>query len=128
MERVLQILARITADCLLTDFKFLCKYDDKFTLSGHVPSDTYGRIYIQVEYRTMCQKSMKLETWKGRKYYLSEYMTDDEVVKTAYVAFKTAVEHEVMEGFRVDNIPLFNPHVNFEELLKISHKEVKRNE
>jgi hypothetical protein len=53
-------------------------------------------------------------------------MTDDEIIKTSYGAFKAAVEHEVMEGFKVDGIILFNPHVNFEELLKISHKEIKR--
>jgi hypothetical protein len=31
-----------------------------------------------------------------------------------------------MEGFKVDNIILFNPHINFEELLKISDKEITR--
>lgn len=53
-------------------------------------------------------------------------MTEDEVVKTAWCAFETAVKHEVMEAFKVDNIRLFNPHVNFEELLKVSNREVKR--
>lgn len=42
-----------------------------------------------------------------------------EKVKTAYSAFKTVVEHEAMEAFKVDGIKLFNPHVDFEELLKI---------
>ena len=53
-------------------------------------------------------------------------MTDDEVVKTAYAAFKAAVEHEVMEGFKVDGQVLFNPHTPYEELLKVSNIEVKR--
>lgn len=53
-------------------------------------------------------------------------MKDDEIVKRAYVACEAAVRHEIMEGFKVDGIVLFNPHVNFEELLKVSHMEVKR--
>jgi hypothetical protein len=124
MDKVLAILSRITADCLLTEFKFICEYDNKYSYTKVNPP--IGRIYIQVQYRTMCTKTNKLETWKGRKFYLSDHMTDDEIVKTAYTAFKMAVEHEVMEGFRVDNIVLFNPHVNFEELLKVSHNEVTR--
>jgi hypothetical protein len=53
-------------------------------------------------------------------------MTDDEVVKTAYVAFEAAVKHEILEGFKVDGKILFNPHVNFEALLTVSDKEVFR--
>ena len=53
-------------------------------------------------------------------------MTEDEVVKTCFAAFKAAVEHEIMEGFRYEDKIVFNPHVDFRELMNISHKEVKR--
>lgn len=85
-----------------------------------------GRIYVQVYYEAPCTNTGEVQDWKGRKYYLSDFMTEDEVVKTCYVAFEQAVKHEVMEGFKFDGVILFNPHVNFRELLKISHKEVKR--
>jgi hypothetical protein len=117
MERVLSILSRITANCLGIDFNFICSYDKTYPNC---------RVYIQVSYKTKCTKTEQLEEWKGRKYYLSDYMTDDEVVKTAYVAFQQAVNHEIMEGYKVDNKILFNPHINFEELLLISEKEVRR--
>jgi hypothetical protein len=128
MKRVLSILSRITANCLGLDFRFICDYDNRnySLINGPTGTIKSGRIYIQVAYKTECTKLGQLEEWKGRKYYLSDYMTDDEIVKTAYVAFKTAVEHEVMEGFKVDNIILFNPHIDFEELLIISSKEVRR--
>lgn len=84
------------------------------------------RVYIQIKFWSRCSKTGQGEIWKSRKWYLSEYMTDDEIVKTCYAAFKMAVEHEVMESFKVDGITLFNPHLDFEELLKISHKEVTR--
>lgn len=53
-------------------------------------------------------------------------MTKDEIIKTGFAAFKAAVEHEVLEGFKIGERALFNPHIDYKELLKISHKEVKR--
>jgi hypothetical protein len=53
-------------------------------------------------------------------------MSSDEIIKTCYVCFEQAVKHEVMECFKVDNKILFNPHINFEELLKVSDKEISR--
>ncbi len=85
-----------------------------------------GRLFLQVFYEAPCTKTKKYDLWKGRKWYLSEFMTDDEIIKTAYAAFEAAVKHEIMEGFKVDGVILFNPHTNFEELLKISNNEVKR--
>lgn len=84
------------------------------------------RVFIQMIYEAPDTKSGQVNSWKGAKWYLTEYMTDDEIVKKAYLAFRTCIEHEVLESFKVDGIILFNPHTDFEELLKISHKEVKR--
>jgi hypothetical protein len=87
----------------------------------------YGkRIFLQVFYDAPCSKTGKVDRWKGGKHYLSEHMTEDEIVKRAYVAFEAAVKHEIMEGFKFDGVILFNPHVNFRELLKVSHLEVMR--
>jgi hypothetical protein len=86
-----------------------------------------NRVYIQVIYNAPCSKSKEIEQWKGGKHYLSEHMTEDEVLKRVWVAIEAAVKHEVMEGFKFDGIVVFNPHLNFRELLKISHKEVMRN-
>ncbi len=55
-------------------------------------------------------------------------MTEDEIIKTAWVAYRSCIEHEVMETFRVDDLILFNPHTPYTELLKISEVEVKRDE
>ena len=116
-ERVGKILERIKLSVFGMDFKVLFERDKIID---------NGRYYIQIEYEAPCTKTGKVETWKGRKWYLSEYMTDDEIVKTTWCAFEACVKHEVMEGFKVDDIILFNPHVNFEELLKVSHNEVTR--
>lgn len=116
LDRVKQLVNRITLSCLGKEFKVLTNYDCK---GG-------DRVFIQIVYSCECTKGGNEETWKGRKYYLSEHMTDDEIIKTVYTAFEQCIKHEVMEGFKIDNKVLFNPHINFEELLKISHKEVVR--
>lgn len=85
-----------------------------------------ARIYIQIQYTDHCIHNQMSEEWHGRKFYLSEHMTPDEVMKTVFAAFDAAVKHEVMEGFKIDNVRPFNPHVDIEELLKVSNREVTR--
>lgn len=87
----------------------------------------HGRTYLQCFYHAPCTKNpQRLDTWKSKKHYLSEFMTDDEVIKQCYVAFEAAIKHEIMEGFQFDGIIVFNPHTDFRELLKISKKEITR--
>lgn len=116
IDHIKQLVSRITTTCLDKEFVLLVEQDKK---GG-------DRIYLQISYYSKCSKTGEVDHWKGRKWYLSEYMTDDEVVKTAYVAFEAAVKHEILEGFKVDGKILFNPHVNFEALLTVSDKEVFR--
>jgi hypothetical protein len=87
----------------------------------------YGkRIYMQPFYLAPCTKTNSVEEWRGRKWYLTPHMLEDEVVKTAYAAFKAAVEHEIMEGFKYDGTVVFNPHTDFRKLMEVSPFEVKR--
>jgi len=116
-SKVFKTLSRITMSCLGVVFKIKFERDKEFE---------NGRMYLQVYYECPCTKTGKVGEWTGRKFYLSKHMTQDEIVKTAYVAFKAAIKHEIMEGFKVDGKILFNPHINFEELLNISHKEITR--
>lgn len=128
---VKMLLDRIDAPYLFgVRFNINLKYDKKYSHTVIVGRKqemaTIGRVYIQISYKAECNKSGEREVWYGRKWYLSDHMTKDEVVKTAFLAFKQAVEHEVMESFKVDGKILFNPHVSFESLLKISDEEIRR--
>jgi hypothetical protein len=118
IDKVKEITKRITINLFNTEFKIRVERDNVR------PED--GRIFLQAVFNAPCTKEDDSQEWHGRKWYLSEFMPTDEIIKTAYAAFKMAVEHEVMEAFKIDGIILFNPHINFEELLSISHKEVKR--
>lgn len=117
IERVKLLVSRITVGLLGNNtFKFIVEQDKR---GG-------DRIYLQVEYSSPCTKDNEDKVWKGRKWYLSEYMLDNEIIFTAYTAYKMCIEHEIMETFKVDGIILVNPHVDYKELLAISHNEVAR--
>lgn len=122
VEVIKKITDRISMSCCFGAFTLRVERDNK--VKTEYVGD--GRIFLQVIYIAPCSKIGVVQGWRGRKFYLSDHMTVDELIKTAYLAFKLAVEHEVMEGFKVDGKILFNPHVDFESLLKISDQEVKR--
>lgn len=111
LNRVNKLISRIQVNILGTEFTFRVVELD--------------RCFIQVVYAATCTKTGQPDIYRGRKWFLSQYMTNDEIVKTAYLAIETAVKHEILEGFKVDGKSLFNPHLDFEELLKVT-KEVKR--
>lgn len=115
---VRNIAQPITMDCLGISFGLRIERD--------VIDDRAGRIFLQVIYHAPCTKTGIVQEWRGRKWYLSGYMTADEIVKTAYAAFEATVKHEIMEGFKFDGQILFNPHVSFRALLSVSDMEVSR--
>jgi hypothetical protein len=116
-QEVEDLISRVSIKIFEIDFNIHVLEDKKYG----------NRLYIQGEYFAKCNKDPSLESyWYTRKYYLSDHMSSDEIIKTCYVCFEQAVKHEVMECFKVDNKILFNPHINFEELLKVSDKEISR--
>lgn len=119
IDEIKDLLKRVSMT--LFDTKFYVRVDSDLSFAQ-------GRVFVQIVYHAPCTKTNTIEMWKGRKWYLSEHMTTDEIIKTAYAAFQAAVTHEIMEGFKVDGIILFNPHVSFEALLAISDQEVRREE
>ena len=118
LNKIFQICQRVNCSIFSQDFNIRAERDNKRPVDG--------RIFIQIIYKTKCNKEGDLRNWHGRKWYLSDFMTEDEVIKTLFVAFKSVVEHEIMEGFKVDDTVLFNPHTSYTELLKVSDKEVQR--
>lgn len=60
--------------------------------------------------------------WKGRKWVLSKWMTDGEVVQTAFMAVLAAVEHEVRESFLYKGYAILDPHYNIEKLVALRQR------
>jgi hypothetical protein len=63
----------------------------------------------------------------GRKWYVSSYATQGEIVQTALKAILTAEEHEVRERFKYKGVAIFGPHLDPNSLVTIRHM-VKREE
>lgn len=63
-----------------------------------------------------CPSEHDTEVQRGRKWFLSEHMTDSEVVQTALVAVLAATEHEAREDFRYRGAAIFGPHYDVEAL------------
>ncbi len=128
IEQVRKLLSRVSFEMFMTEFVLFAEFDKKHTVTGFPLHDKYkfGRIYLQCKFKAPCSKTGQILEWKSGKHYLSSHMTEDEVIKKAFVCIRDAITHEVMENFKVDNITLFNPHTSFEALLKVSKEEVKR--
>lgn len=125
LERVEDLLGRISTELFGTKFVLKAYYDKEYEEVLNT-LDIEPRVYIQAHYNSPCTDSGKVMTWNSGKHYLSTHMTDDEIVKRAWVCYDMTVKHEVMESFKVDGLRLFNPHTPFQALLKVSTTEVKR--
>jgi hypothetical protein len=124
-QEIAQLIARIDLVCM--DKKLELRVEEDQVYRHPVAG---GRLFLQVVYRandSTKRDRAREQEWRGRKWYLSEHMLADEVVKTAFVAFKSAVEHEVMEGFTIDGRRVFNPHTPFDVLVEASDIVVARN-
>lgn len=62
----------------------------------------------------------EIEEQKGRKFYISPYMIEGEVVKTAFLAVMQAMEHEVREKFLYRGKRLLGPHIAIRELMAVA--------
>ena len=84
-SKIKKLLSRIKCVCLEKEFNILFELDKIYN----------NRYYIQLEYNSKCNKRRKIQIIeKVEKWYLSEYMTEDEVVKTCYAAFQACINHE----------------------------------
>jgi hypothetical protein len=85
-------------------------------------SDGVTPDYLQVKFEAPCTTHGQQESWAGRKWLLSKWMTPSEVVTTAFKAVLTAVEHEARESFRYKGQQIFGPHLNVELMVNICER------
>lgn len=58
----------------------------------------------------------KVEPGYGRWEYIAEGTTESGAIKTCWLLVELIVRHELMEGFLVDGVRIFNPHHSIREL------------
>lgn len=82
-----------------------------------------GRHWLQVEFYVSAldaQGHAEPGVQKGRKWLLSEHMTESEIVQTAFKAVLSAEEHETREQFLVEGVPVLGPHFDLFALAALS--------
>lgn len=67
--------------------------------------------------KDLTSESEDLEMQFCRKWYISPYSTVSEVISTAYKAVQAAELHEIGERFKYRGKMIFNPHMNYDELV-----------
>lgn len=87
-----------------------------------------ARWYLRVDalpgsHWATCAVTQEALPWSGRKWRLSEHMTDGEVVQTAFLAVKTALEHEARERFTFDGVSVFDPHYDIHKLVDLRRQD-----
>ncbi len=84
-----------------------------------VTASKNGSFYFQIECDDKCNTTGSDMRWKGRKWMLSQHMTDGEIVQTTFKAVLTALEHEAREKFTYRGVSIFDPHYDIEALVKL---------
>jgi len=89
-----------------------------------------GRIYIQVmHYRPDVNDPESWAWGKGGKIYLSEHMTDSEIVRKIFQGYMAYEEHEAREWFKYNDRAVFGPHIDVNALwLVAEHLDVRSEE
>lgn len=82
--------------------------------------------YVQARFPAVDPTHRRLEEQHGRKWYVSRHATPVEVVQTCLKAVLTALEHEAREGFTYKGVPVFQPHLNLEQLVELAQATVLR--
>jgi len=59
---------------------------------------------------------------KARKWYLSPYSTDTEIIRTAYKAVRTSLEHRLGEHFRYLGVQVYSPHMSVHHLMNLNEQ------
>lgn len=59
-------------------------------------------------------------SWRGRKWRLSYFMTDTEIVQTAWAAVERALMHEAREMFKFKGLAIYNRHLNVHQLVALA--------
>jgi hypothetical protein len=78
--------------------------------------------YLQIKFEAACNITGNTEVWKGRKWLLSQHMTDSELVQTAFKAVLTAMEHETREKFKFMGQSIFDPHYDVNLLVELRQR------
>lgn len=82
---------------------------------------SWGRLYLQIQFDDI-DNITGLKGYRAhcRKWYLSNHMTKQELVRTAWKAYEAAVIHEAQEKFLYKGRMIYGPHIDVEALWEVA--------
>lgn len=86
------------------------------------PDQPEPRVYIQVVATIPDVVTGEMSTQKSGKHYLSEFMTDTEIVRKIFGAYEMFDRHEIFEAFTYKGARIFGPHIDVDALVEISER------
>ena len=104
-ESVMDVISRIAYPGLSFQFK-----------SDAHPRGANPKVRVQC-LDGVCNVTGAPMPWNGRWHRLSYHMTDGEIAQTCFLAVILANEHEARESFKVDGVPVFQPHFDLDALV-----------
>jgi len=86
--------------------------------------------FLQVRFVTPGQRGTMdgATLQRGRKWYVSRFSTDGEVLQTALKAVLTALEHEARESFTYKGHAIFGPHFSIAALVRLAEDSANQQE
>lgn len=81
---------------------------------------------VQALFKAPCSITGKLEVQPTRKWYVSRWACESEVVRTLYKLVSAAEKHEREENFKYTNVAIFDPHRDVKELAKLKKIDVRK--
>ena len=64
----------------------------------------------------------EIGTGEGRWWFIGKGITPSGLVKTAWLACKQIVEHELMEAFMYQSVRVFDPHADVADLIDLNRR------
>ena len=81
--------------------------------SAHAPAwpeDSYFLLWWQFTSVDYTDPARVVGLWDGRKHHVPAFASEEQVVRTAFLAAKLCEEHEAAEAFNYAGVRVFDPH------------------
>lgn len=97
------------------------EYKEEWKLTVGLPE--HDNIKMWWTFKAPCVKTGEFGEVNSRKWGVSRWSTESEVVQTALMAALAAEEHEAREAFQYKGKRVFNPHIDVNVLLEVCNVE-----
>ena len=78
---------------------------------------------FQVWYMEPDVETGKMERQMARKWYISPYATETEIIETVYAACQRSILHSLAERFTYKGRRIYSPHFHIEDRLEMCDRE-----